>query len=94
MERADARVADEARRRRICAQPRRTSSKSRVGMNPCAPTTGAPAVGKRLAKIAAKEAVSEKFLSLGMNISNPISVEGQFASCEIFTTRRVTSARS
>ena len=29
--------------------------------------------------MAAKEAVSETFLTLGMDISNPISVQGQFA---------------
>jgi hypothetical protein len=34
---------------------------------------------EKLAKLAAKEAVSETFLSLGMDISNPISVQGQFA---------------
>ena len=34
---------------------------------------------EKLAKMAAKEAVSETFLTLGMNISNPISVHGKFA---------------
>ena len=34
---------------------------------------------EKLAKMAAKEAVSETFLSLGINISNSISVQGQFA---------------
>jgi len=34
---------------------------------------------EKLAKLAAKEAVSETFLTLGMDISNPISVQGQFA---------------
>ncbi|KRR21922.1 hypothetical protein [Bradyrhizobium retamae] len=34
---------------------------------------------EKLAKMAAKEAVSETFLTLGMDISNPISVQGQFA---------------
>ena len=34
---------------------------------------------EKLAKMAAKEAVSETFLTLGMDISNPISVHGQFA---------------
>lgn len=66
------RVADEAKRRNLRATAplqRRTSSKSRVGMNPCASTTGTPATWKRRAKMAAKEAVSEKFQSLGMNIS-------------------------
>jgi hypothetical protein len=29
--------------------------------------------------MAAKESVSEAFLTLGMDISNPISVQGQFA---------------
>jgi hypothetical protein len=34
---------------------------------------------EKLAKNAAKEAVSETFLTLGMDVSNPISVQGQFA---------------
>jgi hypothetical protein len=34
---------------------------------------------EKIQKMAAKEAVSETFLSLGMDISNPISVQGQFA---------------
>src|SRR5436190_19473504 len=34
---------------------------------------------EKLAKMAANEAVSETFLTLGMDISNPISVQGQFA---------------
>ncbi|MHC2462138.1 hypothetical protein [Bradyrhizobium embrapense] len=37
---------------------------------------------ERIAKMAAKEAVSETFLSLGMDVSNPasvISVQGQFS---------------
>jgi len=36
-------------------------------------------VVKMAAKVAAKEAVSETFLMLGMDVSNPISVQGQFA---------------
>ncbi|WP_029080732.1 hypothetical protein [Bradyrhizobium sp. th.b2] len=37
---------------------------------------------EKIAKMAAKEAVSETFLSLGMDVSNPasvISVQGQFS---------------
>ena len=34
---------------------------------------------ERMAKLVAKETVSETFLTLGMNISNPISVHGKFA---------------
>ena len=34
---------------------------------------------EKLAKMAPKEAVSETFLTLGMDITNPISVQGQFA---------------
>jgi hypothetical protein len=33
---------------------------------------------EKLAKMAAKEAVSQTFLTPGMDISNPISVQGQF----------------
>jgi hypothetical protein len=35
---------------------------------------------EKLAKMAAKEAVSETFLTLGLDISDPISVQNQFAT--------------
>lgn len=34
---------------------------------------------KELAKLAAKEAVAETFMALGLDIKDPISVQGQFA---------------
>jgi hypothetical protein len=47
---------------------------------------------EKLAKMAAKEAVSEAFLSLGMDISNPISFKVNSPSCETFTTAHATLA--
>lgn len=35
---------------------------------------------EKLAKMVAKETVSETFLTLGLDISNPISVQNQFAT--------------
>ena len=49
---------------------------------------------EKLAKLAAKEAVSETFLTLGMDISNPISVQTNSPSCEISTTPPGTFATS
>lgn len=49
---------------------------------------------EKLAKMAAKEAVSETFLSLGWTFRTQLPFEASSPSCETFTMPRVTPATS